>query len=235
MWDFNHCDPKRCSGKKLSRLGLVGELHVGRKFPGLVLSPEGKQAVSPADREILLQRGLAVVECSWARLEEVPFAKIRSPNERLLPYLVATNPVNYGKPYKLNCVEAFAAALYITGCDEVADELLSKFSWGHSFMQINRLLIERYQKCKDSSDIIRVQEEYLEEMEAEAEARRKEKAEGEDDLLVANPNHSFMRAATDWSDEEDEGEEGGEEGDEDEEGGRQGSEGEDHDRNSPSS
>lgn len=35
------------------------------------------------DRDIVLASGLAVVECSWARLDEVPWAKIRSPNERL--------------------------------------------------------------------------------------------------------------------------------------------------------
>ena len=112
--------------------------------------------MAPCDRGIIEESGLAVVECSWARLEEVPFVKIRSPHERLctlmaltpliamnlhcsliVPYLVATNPVNYGKPWKLNCVEALAAALYIVGLDQPAEILLSKFGWGHSFWEVN--------------------------------------------------------------------------------------------------
>ena len=36
--DFDHCDPKRCSGKKLERKGLVKSLQIGRKFNGIVLS-----------------------------------------------------------------------------------------------------------------------------------------------------------------------------------------------------
>ena len=44
--------------------------------------------MSPADRELILENGLAVVECSWARLDDVPFAKIASPHERLRQYLI---------------------------------------------------------------------------------------------------------------------------------------------------
>ena len=37
-WDFNHCDAKRCSGKRLMHFGLMRELSVGQKFPGVVIS-----------------------------------------------------------------------------------------------------------------------------------------------------------------------------------------------------
>lgn len=81
--DFDHCDPKRCSGKKLARQGLIKDLKVGSRFRGIVLSPKGTQVVSPSDRDTILAGGLAVVECSWARLDDVPFGKIASPHERL--------------------------------------------------------------------------------------------------------------------------------------------------------
>ena len=42
--------------------------------------------ISPSDDEIVQISGLAVVECSWARLDEVPFGKIKSPHERLCEF-----------------------------------------------------------------------------------------------------------------------------------------------------
>ncbi|KAF9446838.1 DUF367-domain-containing protein [Macrolepiota fuliginosa MF-IS2] len=191
MWDFDHCDPRRCSGKKLARLGLIKELKVGSRFRGIVVSPKGTQVISPSDRDIILKSGLAVVECSWARLDDVPFSKIASPHERLLPYLLATNPTNYGKPWRLNCVEALAAAFYITGFDAYAEKLLSGFGWGDSFWKVNQLYLERYQKCTTSDDITAAQDAIISELEQIYEdARRPETLDGlGEDLLFVNPNH----------------------------------------------
>jgi len=55
-----------------------------------------------------------------------------------VPYLIAANPVNYGRPWRLNCAEALAAASFIVGLDEVAERLLSKFGWSDSFMTLNK-------------------------------------------------------------------------------------------------
>ncbi|KAF9010284.1 hypothetical protein BDQ17DRAFT_1322921 [Cyathus striatus] len=211
MWDFDHCDPRRCSGKKLARLGLIKELKVGARFRGIVVSPKGTQVISPADRDIVFKGGLAVVECSWARLDDVPFNKILSPHERLLPYLLATNPTNYGKPWRLNCVEALAAAFYITGFDSYAEILLSGFGWAGSFWSVNKHFFEQYQKCTSAEEIssarigllqnwrraTRIQGEkkvrsihYDRIMRAGAEHELDARQEGDtEDLLFKNPNH----------------------------------------------
>ncbi|TFK40107.1 hypothetical protein BDQ12DRAFT_680366 [Crucibulum laeve] len=213
MWDFDHCDPRRCSGKKLSRLGLIKELKVGTRFRGIVVSPKGTQVISPSDREIIEQAGLAVVECSWARLDDVPFKKIASPHERLLPYLLATNPTNYGKPWRLNCVEALAAAFYLTGFDSYAEKLLSGFGWGGSFWNVNSTFFERYRTCSTAEEVSKEQEKIMEDLEKSWEESRKNKDTHEndaEDLLVANPNHHR-------SDEENEGDDGSPKSDSDDE------------------
>lgn len=172
MWDFQHCDPRRCSGKKLARHGLIKELRVGQKFRGIVLTPHATQVLSPADAPVLREYGVAVVECSWARLDEIPFGKIKSPHERLLPRLMATNPVNYGKPFKLNCVEALAAAFYICHARPLGDQLLAKFAWGENFPKINREYLARYRACHSSTEVAQAADNFATAEEQDRNERR---------------------------------------------------------------
>ena len=161
MWDFGQCDPKRCSGRRLARFGVLTEFKLSYRFPGIILTPSGTRVVSPADREVM-RLGLAVVDCSWAQLEAVPFNKLPRGGERLLPYLVAANTVNYGRPYKLNCAEALAAGLYICGFVADAKLVLSKFNYGAEFLRLNQELLDLYAECKDGTEILKKQNEYLE-------------------------------------------------------------------------
>nr|XP_012220128.1 PREDICTED: ribosome biogenesis protein TSR3 homolog [Linepithema humile] len=161
MWDMEHCDPKKCSGRKLARHGLIKTLRLGARFPGLCLTPIGTKCVSPTDHEVVQEYGCAVVDCSWARLDDTPFNKMKTPHPRLLPFLVAANPINYGKPCELSCVEAIAATLIITGFPEEAEFYLGKFSWGHSFLELNSELLEKYAFCANSEEVIAVQKEFL--------------------------------------------------------------------------
>jgi pre-rRNA-processing protein TSR3 len=80
---------------------------------------------------------------------------------RALPYLVAANAVNFGKPFKLSSVEAFAAALYILGEKEQAALILNKFKWGPVFLDLNREPLERYSEAKDSTEVVKIQADYL--------------------------------------------------------------------------
>lgn len=161
MWDFGQCDAKKCTGRKLARFGFLKELRVNSAFSGIALSPVGTHCVSKEDHLLIKRKGLAVVDCSWARLNDVPFTKLRCPAPRLLPWLVAANPVNYGQPCELSCVEALSAALIICGEEDTAKLLISKFKWGHSFLSLNRDLLKAYSKCETGSEIISFQNSWL--------------------------------------------------------------------------
>lgn len=154
--------------------GLMRELSVGQKFLGVVISPNAKKVVSATDKELLEQYGAAVVECSWARIKEVPWSKIGGKCERLLPYLVAANSVNYGRPWRLNCAEAIAACFYICGHEDWAHEVLAHFSYGEPFLEINAQILKRYAACSTEEEVKKAEEDWLAKIEREYSERRED-------------------------------------------------------------
>lgn len=183
------------------RFGMMRELSVGQKFPGVVISPNAKTVISPIDRPLLETHGAAVVECSWVRISEVPWSKIGGKNERLLPYLVAANPTNYGRPWRLNCAEALAATFFILGHEDWAEHVLQHFSYGKPFLEINAQVLKRYKACKDEEEVKECEKRWLEKIEQEWKASRS--GEGDEDDLWKGGN--LNRRETIDSEEEEDG------------------------------
>jgi len=162
VYHKRQCDPKRCTALKLKRHGIVRVVYRLSDLPrgAIILNPYSMKAFSPADKDIVLKFGLVAIDCSWVHAEKV-FKRRNRVKSRCLPYLVAANPTNYGVPTKLSTVEALASALYIIGCEEEAERLLSIFKWGLGFLTLNEQLLKEYQKTKDSKEVIEVQSKYL--------------------------------------------------------------------------
>ena len=176
--DFGHCDPRRCSGKRLARQHIITELRVGSRFRGVVLSsvflrfgslpllddicpslgqrrhrfyrPQTRTLLTKAASPSSNAHGHAYPKFLSPKLRLLTNAYVRLPAlvlrfsidqlslANVVPYLIATNPTNYGKPWRLNCAEALAAAFSLTGHDDWAERLLAPFGWGSSFYPVNR-------------------------------------------------------------------------------------------------
>jgi pre-rRNA-processing protein TSR3 len=126
----------------------------------IVLNPFSETAFSPADKQRIQEHGLVALDCSWEHAEKVLSGHVRG-TSRCLPVLVAGNPVNFGKPTKLTTVEALAAALIIAGFQEEARELLSIFTWGHTFFDLNGERLEQYATAKNSAEVVELQRAFM--------------------------------------------------------------------------
>jgi pre-rRNA-processing protein TSR3 len=156
--------------------GKFQRMNLKQNFRGIVLSPQASISVSPADTQILEQFGMSLIDCSWARLAEIPFKQMQAGYHRLLPFMVAANTVNYGRPSKLSCAEAAAATLYICGKRDAAISVLSDFSWGEEFIKLNQEVLDIYASCTDGADVVAKQNEWLSKAEAEAGSTREHEA-----------------------------------------------------------
>jgi pre-rRNA-processing protein TSR3 len=161
IYHAGQCDPKKCTGRKMARFELARLYDKISRLPrsAILLDPMAEKALSPADDP---RKGIIVLDCSWEEVERV-FPELEKLNleHRALPYMLAGNPVNFGRPFKLNSAEAFSAALYILGHKEQAEKVMSKFNWGHSFLELNREPLEEYSTAKNSTEIVEIQSHYI--------------------------------------------------------------------------
>ncbi|MGC8645738.1 MAG: DUF367 family protein [Thermoplasmata archaeon] len=150
----NEDDPKKCTARKLKRFGLAMFTTRIRRN-SIVLYPDSSVRISRRDAVF---EYLVAVDVSW---ENIGAHAYRGTNVRSLPYLLAANPVNYGKPYKLSTVEALSASYYIMGMKENALKLLQKFSWGIQFLKLNRNPLEDYSRAESSDEVAEIEKMYL--------------------------------------------------------------------------
>ncbi len=161
VYHANQCNPKKCTGKRLKKFDLARIHEKVNSIPkySILLDPFAEKAISKEDIDT---KDIVVLDCSWETVEEVfPHLLKRNFKHRALPYLVASNPINFGRPFKLNSAEAFAAALYIMGAPKQAEEVLSKFRWGHTFLELNHEPLEDYASAKNSHQVVEMQKSYM--------------------------------------------------------------------------
>ena len=160
VYDKNQCDPKKCTAKRMLKFGLAKEAKTLSAVPkgSIVLSPFAEKALSPDDMRYA-KNGIVVMDLTWTNIDDFPRPK--GVNERALPYLLASNPVNWGKPMELNSAEAVLASLMILGCEEQASGFLERFNWAPEFLRLNGNLLKDYSEAEDSAEIVRIQNEYV--------------------------------------------------------------------------
>lgn len=156
VYHVGECAPKKCTSKKLAKFDLL-RLHTKAwSLPkSLLLDPSSCTVLSPNDKT----KNLAAVDCSWDHYREV-FNDFKATDRRRLPYLLAANPINYGKSYHLTTAEALAAALLILGKNEQANMILNKFKWGLGFISLNSQALLDYSHAKDAKEVILIERDY---------------------------------------------------------------------------
>ena len=144
--------------KKLERFGMLRIVTRIPQIPKntLLLDPTA-DVLSPADKKWV--PSVTALDCSWEVLDTANLGPWKG--RRALPYLVAANPVNFGKPFTLTSVEAISAALYILGEKEQAEAVLAKFNWGLNFLKLNAEPLSEYASAKDSAEVLKIQSEYM--------------------------------------------------------------------------
>ena len=163
VYHISQDDPKKNTARKLARFELCELFDKVQQIPrgAILLDPFSEKALSREDEKAARERGIVAFDCSWRHAEQVfPVARERGVG-RALPYLLAANPINWGKAMMLSTAEALAAAAYILGEKEQAEMLMSKFIWGPTFLTMNKAPLDDYAAAKTSREVVAAMHEYV--------------------------------------------------------------------------
>jgi pre-rRNA-processing protein TSR3 len=160
-------DPSKCTAAKLIKFKMATEV---RKIPynSIVLDPYSGVALTQEDKQNMT--GICAIDCSWKlAADTIKIPKKLNINNRRLPALLAGNPTNYAKLGMLSTSEAISGALYILGHKAHALEIMNKFKWGHTFIDLNHDVLEDYSNATEQNQIKRIEKEYFPKMFADTE------------------------------------------------------------------
>ncbi|RJU80659.1 MAG: DUF367 family protein [Candidatus Poseidoniales archaeon] len=159
-------DPKKNTAVLASKRGNL-KLHKRiNTLPkrGVILEPLCGKVFGPEDHDLLINGGSLVgLDCSWAHIEEsvTQVMKRTRLQPRMLPLLLAANPVNWGKPGRLTTAEALATVLYLIGREEQARDVLGAFRWGERFFELNKEPLDAYAQAQSSAELVELQFEFF--------------------------------------------------------------------------
>lgn len=153
-------DPSKCTAAKLAKFRIAEPVKFIRR-DAIVLNPFSETLLTKNDAEIA--GSVCAVDCSWERADDVAkHQRVFSAGiGRRLPAILAANPTNYAKLGKLSSAEALAGALYILGDKQLAAEIMNKFKWGHTFLELNGELLEDYSNAETQEQIMQTELEYF--------------------------------------------------------------------------
>ncbi len=156
IYHLDQCDPKKCTGTRLGRLGLAEVFYNlrGTPYGALLLDPSSEVLLSAADAAAIEEHGIVAFDCSWRQFSQ-SLRLLRRPRVvgRALPYLLAANAVNYGKPLRLTTAEALIASLIIVGQENAALRLARPFPWAQTFLDLNAHLLEAYAEATGPEEV----------------------------------------------------------------------------------
>jgi len=157
---LNQDDPSKCTALKLVKFRLAIQVRTFHR-QSIVLNPFSDILLSACDRST--SESICAVDCSWKKIQHIAEKQtaFRSRNNRRLPFLLAGNPTNYSKVGKLSTAEALAGSTYILGNKSLSIELMSKFKWGHTFLELNAEPLEEYCHATNQEEVMRVERDYF--------------------------------------------------------------------------